>query len=128
MNVISIVGAAVCISVLTLCVKQLRPEIGQVITIGASVVIMGIVVIYATQAISSIKELAAYSAAASEYVEPIIKITGIAYITQLGTELCRDAGENSLAGRVEMAGKVAICAITIPIAKEAFIKIIGIIK
>jgi len=128
MNVTAIAIAAVVISVLLTQVRKIQPEMGQVLAAAASAVFLGIMIPYIREAVNSIKEFAAYSQAGSRYIIPILKITGIAYITQLGAELCRDANEEALAGRVEMAGKIAICVITIPIAREAFIKITGIIK
>jgi len=128
MNVTAIAIAAVVISVLLTQVRKIQPEMGQVLAAAASAVFLGIMIPYIREAVNSIKEFAAYSQAGSRYIIPILKITGIAYVTQLGAELCRDANEEALAGRVEMAGKIAICVITIPIAREAFIKITGIIK
>lgn len=128
MNIFSIAAAAVCISLVTLLVKSLRPEMGQIITVAAVTVITAALVPYIMKVISSMQELAAYSKSGRLYVEPIIKITAIAYISQIGAQLCEDSGEKTLAARVESAGKIAICVIAIPIAKEAFIKIIGILS
>ena len=83
---------------------------------------------YATDVIEAVKAFSQYSEAGAEFIGPILKITGIAYITQIGSELCIDANEKALASRVEMAGKIAICILTVPIAHEAFVRIIGIIK
>ena len=127
MNMLGIAAGAVCISIIALSVKSMNKEIGQLITIAAVVAVIGAVVPYMIKIITSIKELASYSSMGERYLEPILKITGIAYISQIGSELCSDSGEKALAARVEMAGKIAIGAITIPIAREAFEKIIGIL-
>ena len=127
MNMLGIAAGAVCISVIALSVKSMNGEIGQLITIAAVVAVIGAVVPYIIKIIVSIKELASYSSMGERYLEPILKITGISYISQIGAELCADSGEKALASRVEMAGKIAIGAITIPIAREAFEKIIGIL-
>ncbi len=127
MNVMGIAGAAVCVSVLALCLKNMKSEMGHLLTVTAVVVIMGAVVPYIIKAVASIKELSEYSKLGAKYLEPVLKITGIAYVSQIGAELCEDSGEKALAGRVEMAGKIAIGVITIPIAREAFEKIIGIL-
>ena len=127
MNMLGIAAGAVCISVIALSVKSMNGEIGQLITIAAVVAVIGAVVPYIIKILVSIKELASYSSMGERYLEPILKITGISYISQIGAELCADSGEKALASRVEMAGKIAIGAITIPIAREAFEKIIGIL-
>lgn len=128
MNIVTITALAVCISVLAMCVKEIKPEIGQLISIAASVVLVAFIIPYASDCIEAVKEFSQYSKAGAEFIGPILKITGIAYITQIGSELCTDANEKALASRVEMAGKIAICILTVPIAREAFVRIIGIIK
>ena len=42
------------------------------------------------------------------YLETILKIIGIAYITELGANITRDAGLNSIAAKIELAGKIFI--------------------
>lgn len=128
MNITSICIAAVCISVIILSVRQIKPEIAHIISIGAAVLLFLSIIPYINEIISTIKQFSYISASSSRYFEPIIKITGIAYITNLSSQICSDAGETALASRVEMAGKVAICMLTIPIAREAFTKITGILQ
>jgi len=128
MNIISITVAAVAVSVLAVAVRRAQAEMGQLLSIAASVVFFGVIIPYAAEAVNSIKEFSAYTAAGHRYITPVLKITGISYITQLGSDICTDAGEKALAGRVEMAGKLLICMITIPIARETFVKITGIMK
>ena len=128
MNIVSIALAAVCISVIVLSLRQIKPEIAQLVSIGAAVLLFACVLPYITEAIQQMKQFSHISSMGGRFIEPIIKITGIAYITNLGAELCSDAGETALAGRVEMAGKILICVLTIPIAREAFMKITGILQ
>ena len=128
MNIVTIVSLAVCVSVMAMCVKEIKPEVGQLISVASSVALLMIIIPHANEAIQAVKEISNYSESGTQFIGPILKITGIAYITQMGSELCLDANEKALAGRVEMAGKIAICLLTIPIAREAFIRIVGIIK
>ena len=128
MNIVSISLAAVCISVIVLSIKQIKPDMAQMISIAGAFLLFIAILPYITEAINSIKQFSSISTLGGRYIEPILKITGIAYITNLGAELCADAGEKALAGKVELAGKIAICTLTIPIAREAFTKIMGILR
>jgi stage III sporulation protein AD len=49
------------------------------------------------------------------YLNTILKIIGIAYITEFGSQVCRDAGEGAVAGKIEFAGKIMIMVMAIPI-------------
>ena len=128
MNIISISLLAVCLSVIILSVRQIKPDMAHIMSIAAAILLFLAVVPYINEAIRNIREFSHITLSSAKYLEPIIKITGIAYVTNLSSQICADAGETALASRVEMAGKVAICMLTIPIAREAFTKITGIIQ
>ncbi|MCM0650376.1 stage III sporulation protein AD [Clostridium swellfunianum] len=49
------------------------------------------------------------------YLNTIFKILGIAYLATFCAEICRDAGEGSIAKHVEFAGKILILVLSIPI-------------
>jgi stage III sporulation protein AD len=51
----------------------------------------------------------------SIYLNTLLKVIGIAYISEFGAEICKDAGENSIASKVELAGKVVIIIQAVPI-------------
>ena len=127
MNIVSICGAALCVSVLILSVRQIKPEMAHVISIASAILLFLAVVPYINEAIREIRQFSHLNFSSARYLEPIVKITGIAYVTNISSQLCADAGETALASRVEMTGKVAICMLTIPIAREAFSKITEII-
>lgn len=128
MNIIQLAAVSVCVSVLALTVKNIKSEMGQLISIAATVLVMSAVIPYIITVISTIREFAALSQLGERFLTPILKITGIAYISQIGAELCADSGEKALASRVEAAGKIAVTVIALPIAKEAFVKIMGILS
>ena len=51
----------------------------------------------------------------SKFFGILLKITGIAYLTEFGANVCRDSGESAVASKVELAGKVLIISLSIPI-------------
>ena len=64
--------------------------------------------------------MTALSGIKSEYVSIILKVTGIAYITQIGSEICKDAGESAIGTKIEIAGKVLIAAACLPLVTTLF--------
>ena len=52
------------------------------------------------------------------YVPVILKSAGIAIITTVGTDLCRDAGEQSLGNKLELCGKALILSLSLPLIKN----------
>ena len=128
MNILGVASAGVLISIVALAVKNMKSEIGQIISLTGVVIIMASVIPYVIAIVKSMYEFASISPLGEGFLTPILKITGIAYISQIGSELCEDSGEKALASRVLMAGKIAITVITLPLAKEAFTKIMGILS
>ena len=45
----------------------------------------------------------------------LIKITGIAILTEFASSVCKDSGETAIASKVDMGGKIIIIAMSIPI-------------
>jgi stage III sporulation protein AD len=61
------------------------------------------------------RDLADKASVSQMYLNTILKIIGIAYITEFGAQVCRDAGEGAVAGKIEFAGKVLVMVLAIPI-------------
>lgn len=65
--------------------------------------------------IDVLKRLAENSGMESVYLKTVLKIIGIAYIAEFGAQIVRDAGQESIASKIELAGKVLILVLAIPI-------------
>ena len=61
------------------------------------------------------RELAEKAQISQLYLTTILKIIGIAYITEFGSQVCRDAGEGAVASKIEFAGKIFIMLMAVPI-------------
>ena len=61
------------------------------------------------------------------YVETILKIVGIAYIAEFGAQITKDAGQGAIASKIELAGKILILAMAIPILTVIIETIVNLI-
>jgi stage III sporulation protein AD len=50
-----------------------------------------------------------------EYLKLAVKIVGLAYLAGFGAQICRDAGESGMAAKIELAGKIFILVLGIPV-------------
>lgn len=115
MAVFKIVGIALMAVAASLVLRAYRPEFGLQIAIAAGVLIL----------MFTLDELIALSSFLSEtlvrfqidagYLKVMLKVIGTAYLAQFAADLCRDAGENAVAGKVELAGRVLILALCLPV-------------
>lgn len=128
MSVAAICALGVCAAVTALYLRELRPEMGRLFALGAGIVIMGATLPMAAEFVSGIQIFGEINSVTAGFLGPLLKITGIAYIAQFAAELCRDAGESALAGRVELAGKTAIALMSFPIIREVFMSLMRIIN
>ena len=62
------------------------------------------------------------------YFTLIVKIIGIAYVTQLASEICKDAGQGAVALKVELAGKALVMLMTMPVLSQFLQVIIEILQ
>ncbi len=55
-----------------------------------------------------------------EYIQILLKIIGITYVSEFSANLCRDAGYGAIAGQIEFVGKLSILAVSLPILMALF--------
>ena len=65
--------------------------------------------------LTAIGRLEGYLGAGSEYLPILLRIVGITYLAEFAADLCRDAGFSAVAGQVELAGKLTIMAVSLPV-------------
>ena len=65
--------------------------------------------------LSEINNIIAECGVDIKYFSLCVKAVGLAYVSQLGAEILRDAGEGAIASKVEAAGKISILLLTMPV-------------
>lgn len=116
MEIGRIVGIALLATMLIVLTRQFKSaETGVLIALGVGAAIFLFLVDKIVQVIDIVEELAARADINRFYLSTVLKVIGIAYITEFGAQICRDAGESAVASKVELAGKVLIMILAIPI-------------
>ncbi len=115
MEIVQIVGFAIIVTVIGTVLKQIKPEIAIQLSILAGVTIFLLVMDKIRLIIDLLQKLAEQANVSSYYLFIVLKIVGVAYLAELGCQICRDAGENALATKVEIAAKIFVVVLAIPI-------------
>ena len=118
MEITRIIGVGIIGVILSVTVKNYRPELGICTALATGIVILVMVIPHLESAIGDIYSLCGQSEINIVYIKTVIKIIGIAYITQFASELAKDAGEGAAAKKIEFAGKVFMLAMMMPIVKN----------
>ncbi|WP_425448603.1 stage III sporulation protein AD [Dethiothermospora halolimnae] len=115
MEVLQIVGVGIIATILAVVVRQQKPEIALQISIVAGLIIFLFVVTKLSYVIDLLTNLAGKVDMEFIYFSTILKVIGIAYIAEFGAQISRDAGEEAIASKIELGGKVLIMVVSIPI-------------
>lgn len=115
MEIWQVVGLALIVTVFSVVLKQIRPEIALQLSILAGAVIFILIMSKIRIIIDLLQSLADQANISSYYLLIILKIVGVAYLAEFGAQICRDAGEGALATKIELAAKVGVIILAIPI-------------
>lgn len=115
MEVLKIVSFSILSVILIITLKEENKNIGVLLSIVAGAFILIFAIDELSNVIGMLNTLIDGSGINSSFLTIIIKIIGVSYIIEFAKNVCSDAGENSIATKLEMAGKVVILSLSIPL-------------
>ena len=71
-----------------------------------------------SEIITLIQDISSKTSINSSFLKILIKITGIAILTEFAVSICKDSGESAIASKVDIGGKIIIITMSIPIIKS----------
>lgn len=114
-DVIKIIGIGLLALIIIVILKQYKPEFAIYISMIAGVLILVLAIQKLTGIINLLQSLANKTYINKSFLSILLKITGIAFITEFAVSICSDAGEKAIASKIEIGSKVIIIAMSIPI-------------
>ena len=115
MEVIKIIGIALIALIIIVLLKQYKPEYTIYISLVAGALIILLVMDKLTGIINLLQSLANKTSINSTFLSLLIKITGIAFLSEFAVSICKDSGEASIANKIEIGTKIIIISMSIPI-------------
>lgn len=115
MEIIKIVSIGFTAVLLGAVLKQRRPEFAIELSLAAALIIFWLLASKLSEILQLFTRLATKAGIGPAYLYILFKIVAVAYITEFGVQLCRDAGENAIAAKLEIAGKLLVIAAALPI-------------
>ena len=126
-SVVRLAAAAVAAALCAVVVKQHAREVGAVLALAAGALLLG-------AALGAIEEVRALADELGELIglspavlAPVLKTVGIAILTRIAAELCRDAGEGGTAAAAETAGAAAAVLAALPLLRAVLSTITGLL-
>lgn len=111
-----LVGVGLITAVLLTALGQFQQKGLQLaVRVAAVAVVLSVLVAPLANVVGALDRLTAIAQIRGLYLGVLLKVLGIAYLTTIGASLTADLGETALAAKVELAGKLLILVLAVPV-------------
>ncbi|MCI1859722.1 MAG: stage III sporulation protein AD [Sporolactobacillus sp.] len=115
MDIFQIVGLGLAATLLAIVLKEKNPAYALLLTLIVGTFIFILLIDQIRLVMDMLGNIAGRAKLNDAYIATVLKIIGIAYVAEFGAQLAKDAGQSALAGKIELAGKIMILVLAIPI-------------
>ena len=109
-GIIGVVG-----TLLALQFKSGKSEYGIYISIALSLVVFVGILGQLTTLVDAMRKIGSYINIDSAYISTLFKMLGITYVSEFASSICKDAGYQTIAGQIEIFGKLTVFVLSLPI-------------
>ena len=126
-DILKIAAATVAAAVCAVVVKQRAQEVGLVLSLaaGALVLTMALGAVESVRALMD--ELGEAAGLSPAVLAPVLKTVGIAILTHISAEVCRDAKDSGIAAFVETAGAAVALCVALPLLRAVLDTVTGLL-
>jgi stage III sporulation protein AD len=122
---LQIVGLGLIATFLAALLNQHKSSLTTLFVVFVGSVMFLILIDQIQVVLHMIEKIASQAKVSNVYVETLLKIIGIAYIAEFGAQVTKDAGQGAIAAKIELAGKILILVMAIPILTVVIETILG---
>lgn len=127
MEIVQIVIIGLCATIFILILEERHKVYGLYIGLAVGAGLLFIVIDKLEIILEVVNRINGLISIDEMYLKVMFQILGIAFITEFGAQLCKDAGKKSIASNIELAGKVIILVVSLPILLGIIEMIEGIV-
>ncbi len=122
-GIVKIAVAGVAGAIIALVLKKDIPELALAATLAVVMVLIYLLMDAVGQVLAFVKDMASMAEMSDGMLAPVLKCVGIAVITKIAADICRDARETAVASAIELAGVVVSLFLMLPLLR-AVVKLI----
>ena len=115
MQIVKVIGVGLIGALVAGLLRQEKSELYIFAVIAGGALILIIILSSLTEVITQFGMLVGKSGVDESLFAGVLKIIGVGYITEYTSALCTDYGVTSIANKMQLAGKVAIFFMTMPV-------------
>ena len=125
---IAVIGLALVGLLLSLLLKQSGlPPMAYVLQLALGVLIIWRLLPLLGDVLQVFRRVADTAGLTQLYLSVLLKIIAVSYVAEFAAGLCRDAGESALAAKVELAAKVVVLLLAVPIVVNILDSVVKIL-
>ncbi len=120
MELIKVIILGVIISILSVLLKQIKPEYSLICIIVGSIILISYILSGIQDIFNYFSTIVNKTGLDNSMFTTLLKIIGVGYLIEFSAGVCIDSGNNSIADKIIIAGKVLIFALSLPIITNLF--------
>jgi stage III sporulation protein AD len=125
--IVKILSIGVVTVVVSIIIKQYRPDIALLCSICGGLMMIMLVSDSLGEILDSMVSLSSNISVSADVVTPITKVIGIGYLTEFCADMADDAGNKSISSKILFGGKIAICVVALPIITNMLSAILSLL-
>lgn len=115
---ITIAGAGLVAAAAAVLLKQYKPEYAMLVSLAAVAFLFFWILGEILPALNTLRGMMERTAFSSDALKILMKCLGVCYLCEIAGQVCREAGQTAIASKVELAGKVAVLLLCLPMFEE----------
>lgn len=115
MNIVTVALLGIVGIIPAIILKSVKSEYSVMISISIALIIFSFILIKLEVIKNALDTFAGYVNMDKKYITILLKMTGITYIAEFASSLCKDAGYNAVSSQIELFAKLSVLIISIPI-------------
>lgn len=127
MDIVRIIGIGLIALIIIMILKQYKPEFAIYVSIMAGVIILLLSLSKISGIVNLLTDISNKANINSDFLKIILKITGIAILTEFAVSICIDCGEKAIANKIDIGGQIIIITISLPIISSLLETVIKIL-
>lgn len=122
-----VVGVGIALTVFQAEFREEQPSWAVLLAVAFTGVVLLILMPEVASVVQALTALARESSIGSFYLNPVLKTIGVAYVTSFGVQVSQEAGEAAISAVIELAGKLVILIIGLPLLQAIVQTLFGLL-
>ena len=127
MDIFRIIAVGLITAITAMIIKQIKPEYYIVIVLAGGIIMLFMLVDGLKVLFDYFATLISKSTISYELFASILRILGIGYLAEFASSICIDSGNQFIADKIILGGKVIILCLSLPIITSLLDTIISLL-